>query len=64
MNKYQVDSVGIIKYINGKDIKNDIAIYKAPNTRLCWFCQKECYDFIAICAYCKYDRKKKKKKIN
>ena len=56
MNKYQVESFGVTKYIVCKDNKN----YKVSNKRLCWFCQKECYDFIAICEYCKYYNRKKK----
>ena len=30
--------------------------------RVCWFCEKKCYDFVSICDFCKYEKFPKNKK--
>jgi len=44
-------------------ILNDITYSKnIKSDKVCWFCEKKCYDFVSICKNCKYEKFIKNKK--
>lgn len=44
------------------DTPDNNKITYSNKKRLCWFCQRECNNFVSICEYCKSERFSKNKK--
>ena len=56
-------STSYIKINFNIDTSNSITYSKNINIKkVCWFCEKKCYDFVSICDFCKYEKFPKNKK--
>jgi hypothetical protein len=55
-------STSYIKINFNIDTLSSSITYSKNIKRVCWFCEKKCYDFVSICDFCKYEKFPKNKK--